>query len=69
MGSEPVVMVRRSGLIVRASALAAVAVELSDTWTVKFEVPMPKADGVPVMAPAALRVSPGGSVPAETVHV
>ena len=56
LGSEVVVTIRAAGLMVRVSALVAVVLELSDTWAVNFAVP--KAVGVPVMAPAVLRVSP-----------
>ena len=45
----------------------ALAELLSVTCTVKFAVPVD--EGVPLMAPAALRVSPAGSEPVVTVQL
>jgi len=49
------------------SALVAVAAAESVTRTVKLDVPA--AVGVPLITPAALRVSPAGRVPIATAHV
>jgi S1-C subfamily serine protease len=55
-------------LIVMETAAVAMALRLSFTWTVKFEVPF--AVGIPEISPVlGEMLRPAGSVPAETLHV
>src|SRR5437764_938706 len=61
LGSDAVVTVNGAGEIVMLSALVAVALELSFTWTVKFDVPA--AVGVPLIVPSAASDRPAGSEP------
>ena len=62
LGREEVVTARTGLTIVMLNALVAVALALSLTWTVKFDVPV--VVGEPVMAPAAESERPAGNEPA-----
>ena len=66
LGSDAVVTVSCGGAMTMLSAIVAFALELSITWTVKFDVPA--TDGVPLMLPPALRTRPVGSEPALKVQ-
>lgn len=66
-GNDAVVTVSAGAFTVIASALVAVALAESLTWTVKFAVPA--AVGEPEIVPPGAMVNPAGSAPTETVQV
>jgi hypothetical protein len=58
-GSGELVVIAGGGLIVKENVLLSLAPTLSNTWTMKLNVPV--AVGVPLSTPVAeLRASPGG---------
>jgi hypothetical protein len=58
------VVIVSAGFTVRVNCLLAVLLALSCTWTVNVELTA-ELESVPARTPAALRVRPAGSEPAE----
>ena len=67
LGREAVVTVNAGRTMVMLSGAVALALALSFTWTVKFDVPA--VVGEPVMAPAVESERPAGNEPAAVDQV